>query len=318
MREQRRPYGRTVGGIGRACLVRRVPDGHVPVVEVVRGRLVGRYVDGDAVGHQAGQDLGDVADERDGRGVGRTGEVGDRRFVVRRDAVDPARLQPAPRALAVDLDDQSAASQVRDGKALRAAHAAEPGRDHPSSGERAAEVAAGDGGEGLVGEAQDPLGADVEPGRGRHLPVHGESGVLQATELRLVRPGGHHHGGRDQYARRVGVGRQHRHGLARLHHQRLVGAQPFEGGDDRVVRLPGAGGPAAAAVYDEAGRVLGDGGIERVEEAAQYALLFPATAAEFGTGRRRNAEPSVKFGIDWIHGSNLVSEHVPATTPRSG
>lgn len=317
MRTQRGLYGGTVGGIGHACLVRRVSDGHVPVVEVVRGRLVGRYVDGDAVGHQAGQDLGDVADERDGRGVGRTGEVGDRRFVVRRDAVDPARFEPAPRAHGVHLDDQAAAAQVRDGETLRAAHAAEPGRDHPPSGQRAAEVAVGDGGEGLVGEAQDPLSADVEPGRCRHLPVHGESGVLQATELRLARPGGHDHRRRDQHARRVGVARQHRHGFARLHHQRLVGAQPFEGGDDRVVRLPGAGRPAAAAVDDEPGRVLGDGGIERVEEAAQYALLLPAPAAELGTCRRRNAEPSVKLGIDWIHGSNLVSGHVPATTLSS-
>ena len=61
------------------------------------------------------------------------------------------------------------------GQRLGAAHAAEPGGQRDRPGEAAAEPLGGDGGEGLVGALQDALGADVDPGAGRHLPVHGQA-----------------------------------------------------------------------------------------------------------------------------------------------
>ena len=52
----------------------------------------------------------------------------------------------------------------------------------------AAEAAAGDLGEALVGALQDPLGADVDPRAGGHLPVHREAERLEAAELVPGRP----------------------------------------------------------------------------------------------------------------------------------
>ncbi len=109
-----------------------------------------------------------------------------------------------------------------DGERLRAAHAAEAGGDHEAAGERAAEVLAGALGEGLVGALEDALGADVDPRAGGHLAVHGQPQPLQAAELVRGGPVRHEQRVGDQHARRVGVGAEHRHRLARLHEQRLV------------------------------------------------------------------------------------------------
>ena len=88
--------------------------------------------------------------------------------------------------------------------------------------ERAAEVLARGLGEGLVGALQDPLGADVDPGAGRHLAVHHQALAVELVEVLPGGPGGHEHRVGDEHARRVGVGAEDAHRLAGLHEQRLV------------------------------------------------------------------------------------------------
>ena len=66
--------------------------------------------------------------------------------------------------------------------------------------------------------------------------------------------------------------------------ERLVGAETLERGDDAGERLRVARRAAAAAVDDERRGVLGDVGVEVVEQAAQRAFLLPATAAKLAHG----------------------------------
>ena len=78
--------------------------------------------------------------------------------------------------------------------------------------------------------------------------------------------------------------RQHGDGLPGLDDERLVGAEPLERGHDAGERLLVARGAAPTAVDDERRGVLGDLGIEVVEQAAQRAFLLPATAAKLAHG----------------------------------
>jgi hypothetical protein len=233
------------------------------VQRIVGGGLVGGDIKRDAVGDQPRGDVGDVGDQRDRAAVAAALELGERAGVVVGDDIDPAGRGPARRSLGVDLDDQRSAAEVGDRQALSAAHPSEPGGQHASAGQRAAEVAAGDGDERLVREAEDPLGADVEPGRGGHLTEHRQPGRLQPLELRLTRPLRHEHRGRDQHPRGVRVRRQHGDRSPGLDQQRLVAPQPSQRGHDPVVIGPAARGAALAAVDHEAGRVLGDLRVKR-------------------------------------------------------
>ena len=91
--------------------------------------------------------------------------------------------------------------------------------------QRAAEAAAGDLGEALVGALQDALRADVDPRPGGHLAVHRQAECLEPAELVPRRPVGHEVRVGDQHARRPLVGAEHADRLARLHEQRLVVAE---------------------------------------------------------------------------------------------
>jgi len=80
------------------------------------------------------------------------------------------------------------------------------------------------------------------------------------------------------------VRRQHGHRLPGLDDERLVGAEPLERGHDAGKRLLVARSAAPTAVDNERRGVLGDLGIEVVEQAAQRAFLLPATAAKLAHG----------------------------------
>ena len=56
-------------------------------------------------------------------------------------------------------------------------------------------------------------------------------------------------------------------------------------GDDRVERLPAAGGAAGAAVDHEVLGVLGDLGVEVVHQHPQRGFLLPALAGDLGAAR---------------------------------
>ncbi len=139
--------------------------------------------------------------------------------------VEVAGLEAPLDAGAVDVDAQRDAVVHRDRQRLGAAHPAEAGGQRDRAGERAAEAAAGDLGEALVGALEDALGADVDPRAGRHLAVHRQPGRLEPAELVPRRPVGHEVGVGDQHPRRPLVGAEHADRLARLDEHRLVVAE---------------------------------------------------------------------------------------------
>ena len=122
----------------------------------------------------------------------------------------------------VDLDAERDALVHGHRERLRAAHPAEAGGERDRARQRAAEAAARDLGEALVGALHDPLAADVDPRAGGHLPVHRQPQLLEAAELLPRRPLGHQVGVGDQHPRRPLVGAKDADRLARLHQQRLV------------------------------------------------------------------------------------------------
>ena len=289
VRAKRAEDGVLEEGVVRVCVRGRrgrVAGGHVGAEGVVGRRLVGDDVELDSVGEEAGHYLARVAHEPDCLGPVRVEVRCERLVVARCHDTDPALPESSLRPSGIHLDDQSAAAVQGDAKALRSAHSAETCREHAPAGERAAEMLACDRAEGLVGEAEDPLRADIEPtGRG-HLPVHGQAGVLEPAEALGVRPRRHDHRRRDEDARGVQVSGQDGDGLARLDDQRLVVAEPLEGSHDCGKGLRIAGCLAATAVDDERLGVLGHLGIEIVEKAAERAFLLPAATPELASARR--------------------------------
>ena len=207
------------------------PRGQVGERVVGRG-LVGDDVDGRVVLEQLREDVGGVAEQAD-----RQGSLLSRASVALLIAsfdvlgllVEVAELDAAgdPGLVALDADDHAAVHGH--GQRLGAAHAAQAAGQGDRAFERAAEAFGRDGGERLVGALQDALGADVDPGAGRHLAVHGQAEVLQAAELLPGRPL------RDQ----VGVGDEHAggplvrshdaDGLAGLDEERLVVLEVLQG-----------------------------------------------------------------------------------------
>ena len=150
----------------------------------------------------------------------------------------------------------------------------------------AVEALARDRRERLERALEDALRADVDPRPGRHLAVHRQPLGLEPPERLPVGPVGHEQAVGDQHPRRHLVGAEDADRLAALHEQRLVVLETAQRGDDRVERLPRAGGAPGAAVDDEVGGILRDLGVEVVHEHAQGGLLQPALAAELAAAGR--------------------------------
>ena len=261
-----------------------------PGRDVANQRIVGRCLVGDHVGFEAaaqqlGQDLGGVSAESDAEraalGPGRLA-TGDRVVEIVGLLVEVAGLEPAADPLRIDLDAEGDPVVHGHRQRLGAAHAAEPRGQRDRPGERAAEAAAGDLGEALVGALDDPLAADVDPRARGHLPVHRQPELLEPAKLVPVRPLADQVRVRDQDPRRPLVGAKDADRLARLNQQRLVVGERAQFADDRVERVPGARRPPGAAVDDEVVGALGDLGIEVVHQHPHRGLLAPAAAAELG------------------------------------
>lgn len=178
------------------------------------------------------------------------------------------------------------------GEGLGAAHAAEAGGEGDRPGEGAVELLGGDGGEGLVGALEDALGADVDPGAGGHLAVHGQPELFQPAELLPVGPVADEVGVGDEDAGRPLVGLHDADGTAGLDEHGLVLLEGLEGADHGVEGAPVAGGLARAAVDDELVGVFGDLGVEVVLQHPQGGFLLPAQGAEFRTAWRSNGAGS--------------------------
>ena len=284
---------RAVGELVR--LLRRVV---VPILDadalrqvgqrVVRGGLVGDDVDLDTAPQQLRQHLGGVADDGDGQGAPfllRSGDARDGVVEVVGDLVQVAGLDPAVCAVRVAFDDQADAVVHGDGERLRPAHPAAPGGQRQGAGEGTAEPFGGHRGERLVRALQDALRADVDPGAGGHLPVHGQAELLQAPELRPGRPVADQVGVGDEHPRRPLVRPEHADRLAGLDEQRLVGVQSGQFTGDRVEAGPVARRLAGAAVDDQVLWALGDVRVEVVVEHPQRRFGLPVLGGELGTAR---------------------------------
>ena len=255
----------------------------------MRRGLVGDEVGGDAAADELGVDVGGVAAKGDGERLARRHRLvrQPERLVERvRRHVHVGGLEAPLDAVRVDLHAQRDAAGHGDGERLRAAHAAEAGRQDELAGQVGAVVLLPRGGERLVGALQDALRADVDPRAGGHLPVHGEPQRVQPAELVPVGPVADQVGVGDEHARRHVVGLEHADGLAALHEQGLVVLEAAQGADDGVEAVPVAGRLAGAAVHDELIRVLRDLRIEVVHQHAEGGLLLPAPAADLGAARR--------------------------------
>ena len=184
----------------------------------------------------------------------------------------------------IDVDARKAAAVHGGGQRLRSAHAAQARGDDQPARQRAAEVLPGARGEGLVGALQDALGADVDPGAGRHLAVHRQAHALQLGETLPRWPScGTRLRVGDQHARGVCVRRQHADRLAALHQQRLVvrrAASERSTMASKQSQLRAA--LPDAAVDDQVVGVLGHLGIEVVHEHPQRRFLDPALAVQLG------------------------------------
>ena len=151
------------------------PAGHVADQRIVGRRLVGDHVGLEAAPKQLRHDLGRVRAEADAERAAlalcRQAAL-DRVVEIVGELVEIAGLEAALDPLRIDLDAERDAVVHRHRQRLGAAHPAESGGQRDRPGERAAEAAAGDLGEALVGPLDDPLAADVDPRAGGHLPVH--------------------------------------------------------------------------------------------------------------------------------------------------
>ena len=106
--------------------------------------------------------------------------------------VEIPRLEPACDPRRVDLDAENRRPGHRRRQRLCSAHPAEAGGEDRAAGQVGrAEMHFARSRERLVGALQDPLGADVDPAPGGHLPEHRQPFGLEAPELVPRRPARH-------------------------------------------------------------------------------------------------------------------------------
>ena len=147
-------------------------------------------------------------------------------------------MQSSRGTFGIHFDTQRDAVVHGDCQRLGASHTAESGGHRECARQGTAETLAGDGGEALVGPLQDALCADVDPGPGCHLPVHGQPEVFEAPELVPVAPFRHQVRVCDEDPGRPLVRAQYPDWLSGLDQHRLVVAERGEGLDHGVVGVP--------------------------------------------------------------------------------
>ena len=97
-------------------------------------------------------------------------------------------LDPAGDARRIDFDADRDAVVHGHGQWLSAAHATEPAGEGDGSGKGSVEAQVRDRGKSFIGPLQDALRADINPRPGRHLAVHCEAQLFEASELVPVGP----------------------------------------------------------------------------------------------------------------------------------
>src|SRR5690606_5878954 len=102
--------------------------------------------------------------------------------------VDIASTQAEIDAGLVALDSEAAGAGHDGCERLGAAHAAKSSRKNPLTFQIAAIMLATGLGECLEGALDDALRADIDPGSGGHLAVHGKPALVQLVEMIPVGP----------------------------------------------------------------------------------------------------------------------------------
>ena len=231
------------------------------------------------------QELGGVALQAHGNGAVRVFKHRRRLVQVGGLLVQVPRFETHLDARGIAFDDQHRSAGHGRRERLRAAHAAEPGAQDPFSRPVAGVMLATGFGESLVGALHDALAADVDPGAGRHLPVHHQALAVELVEVLPGRPARHQVGICDQHARRVGMRFEDADRLPGLDQETLVKIQTPQGLDDAVETIPVARGLADAAVDHQVLRALRHLGVEVVHQHAQRRLGEPAPGRELRSAR---------------------------------
>ncbi len=275
----------------------------------MRAGLVRHDVRTDPALHQLGMNVGAIPDEADGeRGPARFRIEGHFQSLVEfeHDSIAISVRHPTSDSGFVDFHIEAHAFIHLDGERLRATHAAHPARQDESTFQGTAEVLSRACRERLVRPLDDPLGSDVRPTAGGHLPVHREAELLELVERLPVRPLRHEVGVCDQDAGGIPMGREHRDRLATLDDQGLVVAEGVEDLDDPMEGLPVPSCLSGPTVDDQLVRLLRV--LQVVLEHSQDRLLPPSPAAQRRAAGR----------LDTLHpDSTAVSSAKPfRTSPR--
>jgi len=234
-----------------------------------------------------GQHLGRVAEQADRHRLALGGVARDTRqrvveivgLIVE---VLGAQTEIDARLLAFDVQRTGTGKGGR--QRLRTAHAAQPRGEDPFALQRPSVVLAPSLDEGFVGALHDALAADVDPRASGHLAVHHQALAVELVEVLPGAPLGHQIGIGEQHARRIDVGAEHAHRLARLDQQRLVLLQFAQRAQDLLEAIPVARRLADAAVDHQRIGVLGHRRIEVVLDHAVRRLDQPVPAAQLRAG----------------------------------
>jgi hypothetical protein len=254
----------------------------------MRRCLVGHGIRPHAAAHQFGIDFGRIAQQADRNRLAGTRHDGQRFVDIVGRPIEVTGLQAHLDAAGLAFHGEARGTRHHRRQRLGAAHAAQPGRQHPAAGKIAAIMLSPHLDERLVGALHDALRADIDPRAGGHLAIHGQALGIEFVEMLPGRPFRHQVGIGDQDARRIFMGAKHPDWLARLHQQRLVIAQPAQRVDDAVETVPVACCPPDAAIDNQFLRVLRHAGIQIVHQHAQRGFRLPGLRRAVRPGWRHD------------------------------
>src|SRR5262249_15349304 len=133
---------------------------------------------------------------------------------------------------------------------------------------------------GLEGALHNALSSYVDPASRGHLTVHRETERFQTAELIPVRPVPHQIRISDKNSRSMLVSAEDPYRLSRLHTQRLIISQGFQGTDNIPIALPVARGLTSPSVNNQLCRFFRHFAIQVVHQHSLGGFLRPAFAGQ--------------------------------------
>ena len=245
--------------------------------------------------HQFRNDVCCVAAQADGHDLFAIGVQSDelQRLIERgRLLIQVAGAQAKVDAALLALNIERAGPGKSSGQWLRTAHAAQPGREDPAPGQRAAKVLASGLHKGFVSALHNALRADVNPATGGHLAVHHQAGAIQLVEVFPVGPLRYQVGIGQQHAWCLGVGAKHAYRLTALHQQGFVFFELAQTIQNAFKTRPVARRFADAAIDHQLVRVFGHFRVQVVLDHAVGRFDLPV-----GTRKRRATRSAHRAGL---------------------